>query len=82
MFVCVHVFVDRSECANVKVVHNRSCIIIYIYGAIQVLRNALVGGRVSDFPEKSVTKMYGSTLLALRGDGWVSNLRKKALHNT
>ena len=24
------------------------------------------GGRVSDFPEKSVTKMYGSMLLALR----------------
>ena len=38
------------------------------YGAIQVLRNAV--GRVSDFPEKSVTKMYGSTLLALRA-GWV-----------
>ena len=32
-----------------------------------MLRNAVGGGRVSDFPEKSVTKMYGSTLLALRG---------------
>ena len=37
------------------------------FGAIQVLRNAVGGGRVSDFPEKSVTKMYGSTLLAIRG---------------
>ena len=29
------------------------------------------------FPEKTVTKMYGSTLLALRGGGWVSNFQKK-----
>ena len=36
--------------------------------AIPVLRNAVGGGRVSDFPEKNVTKMYGSTL---RGGGWV-----------
>ena len=43
-------------------------------GTIQVLRNAVGAGRVSDFPEKSVTKMYGSTLLALR---WVSNFQKK-----
>ena len=35
-----------------------------------MLHNAVGGGRVSDFPKKSVTKMYGSTLLALRG-GWV-----------
>ena len=33
-----------------------------------MLRNA-VG--VSDFPEESFTKMYGSTLLALRGGGSV-----------
>ena len=39
-----------------------------LLGAIQV-RNAVGGGKVSDFPEKSVTKMYGSTLLALRGGG-------------
>ena len=26
---------------------------------------------MSDFPEKSVTKMYGSPLLALRGGAWV-----------
>ena len=38
---------------------------------MQVLHSAVRGGRVSDFPEKSVTKMYGSTLLALRGGGWV-----------
>ena len=48
-------------------------------GAIQVLRNAVGGERVSDFPEKSVTKMYGSTLLALRGGGFVSNFQKKTL---
>ena len=35
------------------------------YGAIQMLRNSVEGGRVLDFPEKSVTKMCCSTLLAL-----------------
>ena len=30
-----------------------------------MLRNAVGGGWVSAFPEKSVTKVYGSTLLAL-----------------
>ena len=39
------------------------------------------GWRVSDFPEKSVMKMYGSTLLVLRGGGWVSNFQKKVLCN-
>ena len=33
-----------------------------------MLRNA-VGVGESAFPEKSVTKVYGSTLLALRGGG-------------
>ena len=33
-------------------------------------------------PEKSVAKMYGSTLLALRGGGWGSNFQKKVLCNT
>ena len=47
-----------------------------------MLRNAVGGGRVSAFLEKSVTKVYGSTLLALQGRGWVSNSRKKALCNT
>ena len=32
-----------------------------------MLRNTVGGGRVSDYPEKSVTNMYGSTLLPLRG---------------
>ena len=36
-----------------------------------MLHNAVSGGRVSDFPEESVMNMYGSTLLALRGGGWV-----------
>ena len=46
-----------------------------------MLRNAVGGERVSDFPEKSVIKMNGSTLLALRGGGWVSNVQKKVLRN-
>ena len=32
-----------------------------------------MGWGVLDFPEKSVTKVYGSMLLALRGGGWGSN---------
>ena len=51
-------------------------------GAIQVLRNAVEGGRVSDIPKKSVTKRSASTLLVLRGGGWVSNFQKKVLLNT
>ena len=49
-------------------------------GAIQVLRNA-VGVGMSAFPEKSVTKVYSSTLLlqilALLGGGWGSNVQEK-----
>ena len=48
-------------------------------GAIQVLRNAVGGGRVSEFPEKSVTKMYGS---ALRGGGRVLNFQKNKRYVT
>ena len=33
---------------------------------------------MSDFPEKSATKMYGSTLLGLGGGGWVSNFQEKS----
>ena len=48
-----------------------------------MLRNAVGGGRVSEFSEKSVTKMYhGSTLLALRAGGWVSNFQKKMVRST
>ena len=32
---------------------------------------------VSDFPEKTVTRMYGSTLFVLRGGGWIRISRKK-----
>ena len=46
-----------------------------------MLRNA-DGVGVSDFPEKSVTEVYGSMLFALRGGGWGSNFQKKALSNT
>ena len=35
------------------------------------------GVGVSAFPEKSVMKVCGSTLLALRGGGWGSNFQKK-----
>ena len=31
---------------------------------------------------KSVTKVYGSTLLALQGGGWEANCQEKALRNT
>ena len=34
-----------------------------------MLCKAVGDGRVSDFPEKSVTKMYDSMLLALQGGG-------------
>ena len=44
-----------------------------------MLRNAVGDGRVTDFPEKSVAKMYGSTLLALRGGDWVPNFQKKSV---
>ena len=44
-----------------------------------MLRNAVGGGRVSDFLEKCIRKMYGSTLLALRGGGWVSNFPKRSV---
>ena len=44
-----------------------------------MLRNTVGGGWVSAFPEKSVTKVYSSTLLALRGGGWRSISRGKAL---
>ena len=47
-------------------------------GAIQVVRNAVGGGGgASAFTEKSVTKMYGSTLLALRWGGWGSHFQEK-----
>ena len=41
-----------------------------------MLRNA-VGGGVSASTEKSVTRVYGSTLLALRGVGGGQISRKK-----
>ena len=42
-----------------------------------MLRNAVGGGGV----RKSITKMYGSTLLALRGGGWGSNFQEKSVRN-
>ena len=37
------------------------------------------GGRVSYFLEKSVTKMYDSPLLALRGGEYVLHFQKKSV---
>ena len=45
---------------------------------MQVLHNT-VGGGVSDFQEKSVTNVYGSTLLALRLGVRVSNFQEKSV---
>ena len=39
-----------------------------------------VGG--VSFPGKSVIKVYGSTLLALRGGGWGSNFQEKKRYVT
>ena len=50
-----------------------------VFGVIQDLRNAVGSGRVSNFPENSVTNVYGSMLLALRGGGWVSIFQKKSV---
>ena len=46
-----------------------------------MLRNA-VGVGVSAFPEKSITKVYGSTLLPLLGGGGGQISRTKSLRNT
>ena len=48
----------------------------HTYGAIEVSRNTVGGGRVSDFPEKHVTKI-GSTVLALRGGGCQISRKKR-----
>ena len=48
-------------------------------GAIQVLCNADGGGGVSNLSGKSVTKVYGSTLLALLGGGWGSKFQEKSV---
>ena len=45
-----------------------------------MLRNAVGGGGGVSFHGKSVTKMYGSTLLALRGGGWGSNFQEKSVY--
>ena len=45
-----------------------------------MLRNA-VGGGCQLSRKKAFTKMYGSTLLALRGGGWGSNFQEKSVRN-
>ena len=52
-------------------------IICHDYGTIQVVRNAVL----SDFLKKSVTEVYGSTFLALRGGGCPMS-REVALRST
>ena len=47
-----------------------------ILEVIQVLRNAVGGGAIS---RKTVTKVYGSILLALREGGWVSIFQGKGV---
>ena len=37
-----------------------------------------LGVGVSDYPEKSVTKVYGSMLLVLRAGGLVSNIQENS----
>ena len=59
----------------------KNIIVVSQRGAIQVLRNGVGVGWVH-FPEKSVMKGHGSTLLALRGVGGGQIPWKKALHNT
>ena len=55
------------------------CVFLKFYNVhMGVLRNAVRVG-VSDFPEKSTMKVYGSTLLELRGGGWVSNVQVKSI---
>ena len=45
-----------------------------------MLRNADgVGGGCPIFRGKNVTKVYGSTLLALRGGGWGSKFQEKSI---
>ena len=44
-----------------------------------MLRNADEGGGVSDFLEKSITKVQCSMLLALRGGGWGPNFQKNSV---
>ena len=44
-----------------------------------MLRNTVGGGTGSEFHEKSVTKMYSSTLLALRGLGGCGIFRGKSV---
>ena len=44
-----------------------------------MLCNAVWCGWVSDFTEKTVMKVHGSTLLPLRGGGWVSNLQEECV---
>ena len=38
---------------------------------VHVKKLETVGGGLLDFLEKSITKVHGSMLLALRGGGWV-----------
>ena len=53
-------------------------VITHALGAIQELRNTM---GVSDFPQNNVTKVYLSTLLALREGRWVSNFQGKRYLN-
>ena len=58
-------------------VHLCFCYIIAHVWTIQVLLNAVVGGGVCGSAQISVTKVYSSALLALRGGGGVKFPDKK-----
>ena len=49
-----------------------------VQGAIKCYVTQM-GWGVSTFPGKSVTNVYGSMLLALRGGGWGSNFQTKSV---
>ena len=48
-----------------------------VYVVCPLRGHSIAGVGVSVFPEKCVTKVYGSTLFAKRGGGWVSNIQEE-----
>ena len=70
--VCVCVCVCVYVCACVFV-----CVYVGPFKCYVTQRGGCEG--VSAFTEKRITKVYGSTLLALRGGGWVSNIHEKSV---
>ena len=61
--------------SNIKFIRFKNVHDYFVFGAIRLLRNT-VGVRLSDFTGE---KRYGSTLLVLRGGGWVSNVQENGV---